>query len=115
MADRTIWRDLSTTLRRKDRMVHQLIVVNVAVFLIINLVKLIYFLFNVPLDPDFPTNQLAVPTNWNTLLHQPWTLITFMFMHIELLHILFNMLWLYWFGIILTEFLGNKKILPLYL
>jgi hypothetical protein len=38
-----------------------------------------------------------------------------MFTHGEVMHILFNMLVLYWFGKILTEFLGNRKILPLYL
>ena len=38
-----------------------------------------------------------------------------MFMHADIWHILFNMLWLYWFGQIFEEFLGKKRTIGLYL
>lgn len=38
-----------------------------------------------------------------------------MFVHEGFFHIIFNMLWLYWFGEIFVLYLGDKKILPLYL
>jgi membrane associated rhomboid family serine protease len=50
-----------------------------------------------------------------TLLEQPWTLFSYMFLHEDFFHILFNMLWLFWFGEIFVLYLGDKKILPLYL
>jgi membrane associated rhomboid family serine protease len=46
---------------------------------------------------------------------QPWSLITYMFMHDSFFHILFNMLWLYWIGGILQEYLGNRKVIESYL
>jgi len=44
-----------------------------------------------------------------------WTPLTYMFMHDGIFHILFNMLWLYWFGQIFEEYLGKKRTLGLYL
>jgi membrane associated rhomboid family serine protease len=38
-----------------------------------------------------------------------------MFLHVQFFHILFNMLWLYWFGEIFVLYLGDKKVLPLYI
>lgn len=44
-----------------------------------------------------------------------WTPITYMFTSDGFLGLIFNMLWLYWMGQIFEEFLGNKRILGLYL
>ncbi len=49
------------------------------------------------------------------LLVKPWTIITYMFTHKDIWHILFNMLWLYWFGRIFLEYLDQKKLVAVYL
>jgi len=48
------------------------------------------------------------------LLLRPWTLITYMFVHKDIWHILFNMLWLYWFGRIFLEYLDQRKLVAVY-
>ena len=48
------------------------------------------------------------------LLVQPWTPITYMFLHGGLTHLLFNMLGLYFFGPRLEERLGSRHFLGLY-
>ena len=48
------------------------------------------------------------------ILWQPWTLITYMFLHANITHILFNMLGLYFFGPRLETVLGSAKFLLLY-
>lgn len=53
----------------------------------------------------------ASPVGW---LHRPWTLITYMFTHADFLHMLFNMLWLSWFGAILLERVDTRRLLALY-
>lgn len=111
----TIWQDIRKTLLRRNTVVQHLIVVNIIVFLLINIPKILFWLSGYPLDTYYYTDFLGVPSDLMRLLYEPWTLITYMFTHGEVLHILFNMLVLYWFGKILTEFLGNRKILPLYL
>lgn len=57
----------------------------------------------------------AVPASLRTLAMKPWTLITYMFTHKDILHILFNMLWLYWFGRIFLEYLDQRKLVVVYI
>ncbi|MEO4715074.1 rhomboid family intramembrane serine protease, partial [Phocaeicola vulgatus] len=45
----------------------------------------------------------------------PWSLLTYMFMHAGILHLLFNMLWLYWFGQMFLSLFSAKHFRGLYL
>lgn len=58
---------------------------------------------------------VAMPGDLWMLVKRPWTLLTYMFAHADLLHILFNMLWLYWMGGIFMEFFSSKHLTGLYL
>lgn len=60
-------------------------------------------------------DYLAVPANLEVLARRPWTLLTYMFLHVDFIHILFNLLWLYWFGTVFIQELGIKKLLSTYL
>jgi len=51
---------------------------------------------------------VALPSDWHLVLMRPWTLITYSFVHANFLHLLFNMLWLYFFGP-LFEYLYNAR------
>ena len=48
------------------------------------------------------------------ILLQPWTVLTYMFVHGGLTHILFNMLALYFFGPRVEERIGSNKFITLY-
>ncbi|MEG1586519.1 MAG: rhomboid family intramembrane serine protease, partial [Bacteroidales bacterium] len=48
------------------------------------------------------------------LLFRPWTLITYMFLHTDFLHLLFNMLWLYWFGNLFLRWFTEKQLGGIY-
>lgn len=91
----------------------QLIYINVGVFLIIRVVGVLCLLFNIPhlslLD------ILELPSFIPDLLRKPWTLVTYMFTHHDFFHILFNMLWLYWFGQIFLQFFNARQFGGLYL
>jgi len=45
---------------------------------------------------------------------EPWTLVTSMFMHGSIIHMFFNMLWLYFFGSYVVMLVGNRKFLMVY-
>ncbi|MDR0364641.1 MAG: rhomboid family intramembrane serine protease [Bacteroidales bacterium] len=94
-----------------------LIIINVAIWLMITIITLVSWLFNVQQEYVHlaAINILGVSAYFPTLIARPWTLITYMFSHLDLLHILFNMLWLFWFGKIFLEFLSQKKLLSIYL
>lgn len=60
-------------------------------------------------------NLLALPASFNEFLVKPWTILTYMVTQFSLLHLLFNMLWLYWFGKILVYERSEKMLLFTYL
>ena len=93
-------------------MLLRLIFINIGVFLLLHLVVIGAMLFNVSGDP---VRWVELPSDLMTLLHRPWTLVTYMFSHFGLLHILFNMLWLYWLGRIFMEFFSPKQLTGVYL
>ena len=53
---------------------------------------------------------LMVPSLPGELLYRPWTVITYMFTHFNIWHILFNMLMLYWFGRIFMQYLTARQL-----
>jgi membrane associated rhomboid family serine protease len=109
-----IWDEILATFRSGSSLM-KLIYINLAVFLSVTIIGIIGFLI---VDQEI-LNQtiriLSVPSSFNTLLLRPWTLITYMFTHKELLHIIVNLLWLYWFGKIFLEYLDEKKLVAVYL
>lgn len=58
---------------------------------------------------------LAVPSDVHLLLHRPWTVLTFMFVHIEFLHLAVNMLWWLMFGGICEQSQGAGRTMALYI
>jgi membrane associated rhomboid family serine protease len=89
---------------------------NVIVFVLISIITVIELLFTKQkILTAFLYENIAVPTALSSLLIKPWTIFTYMFMHDGILHILMNMLWLYWIGRILEEYLTPKKITFLYI
>ena len=100
---------------RYGNMVIKLIFVNIAVFVFFSLFHLISFLAQTTALYDLVLLKLQAPASFLTLARQPWSIFSYMFLHEAFLHILFNMLWLYWFGEIFVLYLGDKKVLPLYI
>lgn len=95
---------------------YQLLAINVSVFLVITLARTFLFLFaNETSSIEWLVGKLSLPASPEQLLYQPWSLVTYMFLHTDLLHILFNMLILFWTGRLFTEYLGNEKLLGTYL
>jgi membrane associated rhomboid family serine protease len=106
--------DIKNTFRKGTNLT-RLIYINAAVFLIISSAAIVGFLLKNPAVASKTLNLFAIPASLNALLVKPWTLITYMFTHKDIWHILFNMLWLYWFGRIFLEYLDQRKLVAVYL
>ncbi len=94
----------------------RLLYLNISVFLLYTLTNAFTSLFtgNFNLIPELADNLLALPSDpWRALL-RPWSFLTYMFTHFGFRHILFNMIVLYFSGKILMEYLGEKRLLALY-
>lgn len=91
----------------------RLIYINVGMFVLIKVVTLFLILFKI--DTTLITTYLELPSNLTTLIYQPWSAITYMFLHTDVMHIFFNMISLYWFGRIALERLSQKQLVGLYI
>ena len=96
----------------KGDVLMKFIFINVAVFLAIHAVGVVATLFR--LESLDPLPFLAVPSQLNMILIRFWTLLTYMFVHVGFMHILFNMLWLYWFGKIFLSYFNDRTLGSLY-
>jgi membrane associated rhomboid family serine protease len=103
---------------RNGNPVTRLIVINVALFLFISILHILSSLTGsetLTAFFNFGIENFSFPLSLYGLIHKPWTLITYMFTHIEVMHIFWNMITLFWFGQILLSYTSPKKIIPLYL
>lgn len=91
----------------------KLIYINIGVFVIVKLISVVFWISGTANETPLFT-WLAAPAYLPTLLYKPWTVITYMFYHEDFLHILFNLLGLYWFGRIFLQFLGERQLIGTY-
>ena len=103
--------DLKETFRRGNTFI-RLIYINVGIFVIGTLISVTWQLFNLSATGIF--DLFALPASLHRFILQPWSLLSYMFMHAGFLHILFNMLWLYWFGSLFLYFFSGKHLRGLY-
>ena len=100
--------------KRPDNGLMQLLVINLVVFVVLLILEVILTLSGFKSLYQAILLQLMMPSNVETFITRPWTLFTYFFTHTGFFHILFNMLFLYWFGRLIAEYLGNRKVVSLY-
>jgi len=82
-----------------------LLVANVAMFLVMVVAP------QSPALARFIDALVLVPAY---ILQRPWTIVTYAFLHADVLHLLFNMIGLFFFGPRLESVLGSRRFLGLY-
>jgi membrane associated rhomboid family serine protease len=98
---------------QSGNVVIKLVFANSIVFLVFALINAFAFLLDAPMLGGV-MQWLMLPGKFFVFIKQPWSLITYMFLHSGFFHLLFNMLWLYWMGMLLDEYLGKKRVLEAY-
>lgn len=112
----SIWQDIQQAFRHGN-MVIRLIFLNVGVFVVMAILPIFVNIFNEIGSPvyDQIVHFFCISSDWKFNLTHPWVIFTHMFLHTGFWHIAWNMLFLYWFGRILGDLLGDRHILPIYL
>jgi membrane associated rhomboid family serine protease len=106
-----IWADIKRTFI-EGSVLTRLIYINLGVFLVVKLAGVIFFLLNQPIPL---IEWLSVPSDLHFLVRRFWTPMTYMFLHAGFLHLLFNILGLYWFGKLFLYHFEGEKLLSVYL
>src|SRR5438045_705879 len=106
MRNTTIWDDFKLYVLGGNAL-NKLLAINIGVFVLLGLLWVIEQLFSVPLALRTTVlSWLELPGRFSGLLFKPWTLVTYAFTHVEPMHLLFNMIMLYFSGRIFRELLG---------
>ncbi len=98
---------------REGDALFRLIFINVGIFIVLQTINILFLLFNHSIS--WPTDFLAAPASLGYLAYKPWTILTYMFLHEQLFHILFNMFALFWFGQLFLMYFSQKQLIALYI
>jgi len=94
----------------------QLVIANAVLFVILKFIYVIYLSVS-PNPAEFYRNVFnwfAMPADLHSLANRPWAVITYMFTDEHVFRFIANMFWLWAFGYILQDIVGNRKLVPLY-
>jgi membrane associated rhomboid family serine protease len=91
----------------------KLIYLNLVVFVLVNFLATLSYLFQSELFSI--VSYLALPVSLKALLFKPWTILSYMFMHVEFFHILSNLIYLYFAGQIFLQYFNAKKLYSIYI
>jgi membrane associated rhomboid family serine protease len=111
----SLTQDIRDAFSRRDNALNQLIIINALVFAVMIIVRALLHIAQQDGTYELIRRQLELSSSVPVLLRHPWTLLTYAFLHQDFFHILFNMLNLYWFGQIIREYLGDRRLVSLYI
>lgn len=97
----------------KGNIVEKLIYINIGLFAITLLTSVIQGLYEGQIN--WLIDWFSLEDDFNSLLKKPWSIITYGFLHADFLHILMNLLVLYYIGNLFLEYFTQKQLLSFYL
>lgn len=110
-----IFDDFRNAFRKPNNGLLQIIFINILVFLVLLFSKVILTLSGFSGFYQTFVSKISIPSSFYKFLFQPWSILTYFFAHTDFFHILFNMLFLYWFGGLVHEYLGNRRLVNVYI
>lgn len=98
---------------KQGNIVEKLIYINIAVFAVTLLINVVEGLY--ANQQNFIVNWFSLDRSINSLFTKPWTIISYGFLHADFLHILMNLIVLYFIGNLFLEYFTQKQLLTFYL
>lgn len=98
---------------KEGTILNKLIYINIAMFLLFSILSVFSFMFQFNISSLLAS--LYLPAKLSIIIKQPWSFISYMFLHNGFLHLLFNMLWLHFSGKIFLQYLNPKQLLSTYI
>jgi membrane associated rhomboid family serine protease len=112
----SIRQDITEQFQKQDNALVKIILINVIIYLVDCILWLVSK-FSYSTVFDWIYLRQALPGNFQDLLYQPWSIITYAFSHQvpTPLHILFNMLGMYWFGGLIQEYINSRRLTSIFI
>jgi len=107
--------DIKGEFAKTNNAVVKLILLNVFVFVVVIILYIVFTLSENSAYYQWVMEQLSLPADINAFIYKPWTLLTNFFVHQGPFHIFFNMLTLYWFGQVIEEYIGSRRLVALFI
>ena len=114
----SVFDDFKNAWHKPNNGLAQVIIINVVIYvatwIIIGVLRISGF--GIMEAKNMLFDFIALPASFEKFIIRPWTIITYAFTHsFSVFHVLFNMLWLYWFGRVFVDFLGSQRLINLYI
>lgn len=111
----SFWDNLKNAFTRRDNSLYKLMAINLIAFFILLVSRVVLTLSGFGAVYKEGLKWIMMPASLSTLAKQPWSILTYFFLHEGLFHILFNLLFLYYFGLLVHQYLGSRKLTNLYI
>lgn len=107
---------LKFSLGDNHNMAIRLVIINLVIFAALLFIRVVFLigghsqgLFETQIVP-----WAVLSSNPETILSHPWTIITYMFVHISFWNLLSSAIWMWWFGELLQGISGYRRVVPVY-
>jgi membrane associated rhomboid family serine protease len=111
---RSILTDIKNIIQQPGQGLMKIIIANGAIFVALMVARVGLLIAGESALFDSFFAHISLPSSVELVVQRPWSLITYFFLHIEIFHLIFNMMFLYWFGTIIQDFIGNKRLVQLF-
>jgi len=97
---------------KQAKSVEKLIYINLGVFILVFFVNTLGFLFAT--KNNFIVDWFILPASFDDFIRKPWTLITYGFLHVNFIHILSNLIALFFIGNLFMDYFTSKQLYTFY-
>ena len=104
------------TLKNKYKtgtIIEKLIYLNIAIFLLTLLITVFQGLYKG--EQNFLVEWFSLDNNLDAFLTKPWSIISYGFLHADFIHLIFNMITLYFIGNLFIQYFTEKQALTFYI
>ena len=111
---KSIWIDIRKSFKNGTNFT-KVLYINLGLFLLYRLLLVLSFLFQYHDIDSLIQNYLYLPASSILFINRPWTIISYMFIHTDFFHLLFNMIWLYFGSKLFLQYFNGRQFLSVYI
>ena len=111
---KSIWIDIQKSFKNGTNFT-KVLYINIGLFLLYRLLLVLSFLFQYHDIDSLIQNYLYLPASNILFISRPWTIISYMFIHTDFFHLLFNMIWLYFGSKLFLQYFNGRQFLSVYI